>query len=219
MCDLTPWRSHSDVRARGYVRVPSVPSSVLKKCQEVLKKNAVAKHYQSRCSGANAFTCIDCFKTFDRQTIIGHTSCTTEEDKWHGQYAKSRRQQNRSSPGSQADQCERSAKKQKTGNDTSGARSNDNKVSVNSQKQKGDVLQWQGDWTSTVEHILKNQPKQSMAWKPLADKAVDLYLASKKNKVQKGTVEIKEMLVNTCLAAIPEKLVNDKDEFVRLSRA
>lgn len=71
---------HRDAE-KGPSRISAIMVSfTCEQCQEVLKKNAVAKHYQGRCRGAASFTCIDCFKTFDRQSIVAHTSCTTGEN-------------------------------------------------------------------------------------------------------------------------------------------
>ncbi|PFH35906.1 LYAR-type C2HC zinc finger protein [Besnoitia besnoiti] len=196
-------------------------SFTCEQCQEVLKKNAVAKHYQGRCRGANAFTCIDCYKTFDRQTIVGHTSCTTEEDKWHGQYAKSRKRHGGAPQAPHAGQRESAQKKQKVAADGNGVgrQQKDKAAPLGAMEVNGSAAQWQGNWKSTVEHILTNQPGHSMAWKPLADKAVDLYLSANKQKGGKGHLEDVEALINECLAAVPEDFVNDKDEFVRLVSA
>merc|ERR1712079_765684 len=48
----------------------------------------VEKHYM-RCRG-EYFTCIDCGKSF-AEDYAQHTSCVQEDDKYHGQWAKSRK--------------------------------------------------------------------------------------------------------------------------------
>ncbi|PHJ21371.1 lyar-type c2hc zinc finger protein [Cystoisospora suis] len=201
-------------------------SFTCEQCQEVLKKNAVAKHYQGRCRGAALFTCIDCFKTFDRQSILGHTSCTTEEDKWHGQYAKSRRNQ-RNGPHFSEDKGAAPAsgpptKKQKRCKRPSVQLEHGASFKSDTSEKAGPVskeatLQWQGDWESTVRHILSVRPGGRMAWRPLAEKAVELYLGS--TTALKADSKDKETLVNRCLAEVPQDFVNKDDEFVRLCGA
>ncbi len=38
------------------------------------------------------FTCVDCNKTFTNDTVHAHTSCVTEEQRWHGKFAKNKNQ-------------------------------------------------------------------------------------------------------------------------------
>ncbi|CAD7972064.1 unnamed protein product [Amoebophrya sp. A120] len=52
-------------------------------CQETLKKPAVKKHLQTRCWGAS-MTCVDCFVCFTGDSWEKHTSCISEEKKFHG---------------------------------------------------------------------------------------------------------------------------------------
>eukprot|EP00124_Ichthyophonus_hoferi_P004045 Ihof_evm5s402 gene=Ihof_evmTU5s402 len=50
-------------------------------CSESLKKNKVDSHYACR----NAtLSCIDCNKTFTKQTYAAHTSCVTEAERYQG---------------------------------------------------------------------------------------------------------------------------------------
>lgn len=64
------------------------------KCQWTGKKKQVNTHYY-RCGG-EFFICIDCGKSF-ASDYEQHTSCISEEDKYHGQWSKSKtKQKNRS---------------------------------------------------------------------------------------------------------------------------
>jgi hypothetical protein len=51
-------------------------------CIQVLKKKQIENHYKFQCKSANSFCCLTCYKMFDRQTIIAHTSCITEQEKY-----------------------------------------------------------------------------------------------------------------------------------------
>jgi hypothetical protein len=51
-------------------------------CNETLKKKQVLTHYSYQCRSAHSFSCLTCFKHFDRNTIVPHTSCITEEEKY-----------------------------------------------------------------------------------------------------------------------------------------
>ena len=51
-------------------------------CLETLKKKQVENHYLHQCKNAHLFTCITCHKSFDRETIKGHTSCISEDEKY-----------------------------------------------------------------------------------------------------------------------------------------
>jgi hypothetical protein len=53
------------------------------KCIATLKKKQVENHYLHECKNAQYFRCITCQKLFDRETIKAHTSCITEEEKYH----------------------------------------------------------------------------------------------------------------------------------------
>ena len=52
------------------------------KCIATLKKKQVEYHYLHDCKNAQYFRCITCHQVFDRETIKGHTSCITEEEKY-----------------------------------------------------------------------------------------------------------------------------------------
>ena len=51
-------------------------------CLEILKKKQVENHYLHQCKNAHYFTCITCHISFDRETIKGHTSCISEDEKY-----------------------------------------------------------------------------------------------------------------------------------------
>jgi cell growth-regulating nucleolar protein len=51
-------------------------------CQDTVKKPKVPQHMQ-RCRGCWSLSCIDCGVSFDKQSIGSHTSCVTEEEKYH----------------------------------------------------------------------------------------------------------------------------------------
>ena len=51
-------------------------------CIATLKKKQVETHYLTQCKNAHEFRCLTCQKIFDRDTIKGHTSCITEEEKY-----------------------------------------------------------------------------------------------------------------------------------------
>ena len=53
------------------------------KCIATLKKKQVENHYLHECKNAQYFRCITCQQLFDRETIKAHTSCITEEEKYH----------------------------------------------------------------------------------------------------------------------------------------
>lgn len=49
-------------------------------CQDVVTKPKVNRHL-IRCRGAT-LSCLDCLKTFNEQTVTGHTSCISEAEKY-----------------------------------------------------------------------------------------------------------------------------------------
>jgi cell growth-regulating nucleolar protein len=51
-------------------------------CVETLKKKQVETHFQFRCRNAYSFSCLTCWKVFDRETIKEHTSCVSEDQKY-----------------------------------------------------------------------------------------------------------------------------------------
>lgn len=51
-------------------------------CGETLKKKQVLVHYKSVCRQAHSFSCLSCHQRFDRETIVNHTSCISEEEKY-----------------------------------------------------------------------------------------------------------------------------------------
>ena len=51
-------------------------------CNETLKKKQVLGHYSSVCRRAHLFSCLTCFQRFDRDSIVAHTSCVSEEEKY-----------------------------------------------------------------------------------------------------------------------------------------
>ncbi|KAI1121895.1 hypothetical protein F5Y10DRAFT_91834 [Nemania abortiva] len=59
-------------------------------CGDVLTKKKLDPH-RNRCRGAT-FTCIDCMVHFPGTTYRSHTSCMTEEQKYHGPLYKPKRQ-------------------------------------------------------------------------------------------------------------------------------
>jgi hypothetical protein len=63
-----------------------MPVFVCGKCDETLRKPQIKKHV-FKCRNSN-YTCIDCSKVFSEAAVKDHTSCITEAEKYHGQYAK-----------------------------------------------------------------------------------------------------------------------------------
>jgi hypothetical protein len=51
-------------------------------CITTLKKKQIEKHYSFECRGAHIFSCLTCWKNFDRSTIKDHISCVTEQEKY-----------------------------------------------------------------------------------------------------------------------------------------
>lgn len=51
-------------------------------CYDTLKKKQVKNHYSFQCRNADLFCCLTCQKAFNRETIIAHTSCITEDEKY-----------------------------------------------------------------------------------------------------------------------------------------
>lgn len=51
-------------------------------CIQTLKKKQVERHYMFECRSAQIFSCLTCFKNFDRDTIKAHISCVTEQEKY-----------------------------------------------------------------------------------------------------------------------------------------
>lgn len=51
-------------------------------CHETLKKKQVQTHYLSVCRSAHVFNCLTCFQRFDRESIVPHTSCVSEQEKY-----------------------------------------------------------------------------------------------------------------------------------------
>jgi len=63
-----------------------MPSFVCASCEKAVTKPKIKNHLLS-CRGAT-FTCIDCTKHFQDDSVHQHTSCVTEVDKYHGKFAK-----------------------------------------------------------------------------------------------------------------------------------
>ncbi|ORZ32104.1 hypothetical protein BCR44DRAFT_24160 [Catenaria anguillulae PL171] len=55
-------------------------------CQEIIKKPKAEMHVR-RCHPAS-LSCVDCYKTFTGTAFKAHTSCITEEQKFHGKLYK-----------------------------------------------------------------------------------------------------------------------------------
>ena len=51
-------------------------------CIKVLKKKQIENHYRFECKGAHSFCCLTCYKCFDRESIVAHTACITEQEKY-----------------------------------------------------------------------------------------------------------------------------------------
>lgn len=51
-------------------------------CGETLKKKQVLIHYKSVCRQTHSFSCLSCHKHFDRESIVNHTTCISEEEKY-----------------------------------------------------------------------------------------------------------------------------------------
>lgn len=51
-------------------------------CISTLKKKQIQTHYQFQCRSANSFSCLTCHQRFDRDSIVAHTSCISEEEKY-----------------------------------------------------------------------------------------------------------------------------------------
>merc|ERR1712032_92163 len=49
-------------------------------CVRTLKKKQIEKHYQYECRHAHAFECLSCWGVFDRDSVKGHISCTSEKE-------------------------------------------------------------------------------------------------------------------------------------------
>jgi len=49
-------------------------------CIQTLKKKQIERHFQFECRNTNGFECLTCWKTFDRKSVKGHISCTSEEE-------------------------------------------------------------------------------------------------------------------------------------------
>ena len=52
-------------------------------CGETIKKKQIKPHYSFQCKSAHSFSCLTCYKHFDRESIVEHTSCITEEEKYN----------------------------------------------------------------------------------------------------------------------------------------
>lgn len=51
-------------------------------CIKTLKKKQVEPHYMYECRNSHNFCCLTCYQNFDRDTVKGHISCVTEEEKY-----------------------------------------------------------------------------------------------------------------------------------------
>lgn len=51
-------------------------------CIQTLKKKQVERHYSAECRQSHKFSCLTCYQIFDRATIVSHTSCISEEEKY-----------------------------------------------------------------------------------------------------------------------------------------
>ncbi|KAG5497340.1 hypothetical protein JIQ42_03826 [Leishmania sp. Namibia] len=69
-------------------------------CQDVVKKPKVQSH--ANACGGETFTCVDCMHVFDLDTVKGHTSCVTEEEKYQGKWKQKLRDGNRSARAAEA---------------------------------------------------------------------------------------------------------------------
>jgi len=50
-------------------------------CVQMLKKKQIEPHFY-QCKNSQHFSCLDCYKKFDRVTVKAHTSCITEVEKY-----------------------------------------------------------------------------------------------------------------------------------------
>jgi hypothetical protein len=51
-------------------------------CIRTLKKKQVERHFQFECRNSHNFTCLTCWSIFDRDSVKGHISCITEQEKY-----------------------------------------------------------------------------------------------------------------------------------------
>jgi hypothetical protein len=51
-------------------------------CVGTLKKKQLERHYLFECRSATTFSCLTCFKIFDRATVKDHISCISEQEKY-----------------------------------------------------------------------------------------------------------------------------------------
>lgn len=49
-------------------------------CISTLKKKQIERHYQFECRKSQAFECLTCWGVFDRESVKGHISCTSEKE-------------------------------------------------------------------------------------------------------------------------------------------
>lgn len=81
--------------------IRSMVSFICDNCQATIKKPKVIQHFQSCYTGS--VSCIDCSESFDSKTVMQHTQCISEAQKYQGKlYNGNKKQKTENKPTSQA---------------------------------------------------------------------------------------------------------------------
>eukprot|EP00033_Pygsuia_biforma_P000362 GCRY01000435.1.p1 GENE.GCRY01000435.1~~GCRY01000435.1.p1 ORF type:complete len:200 (+),score=40.24 GCRY01000435.1:136-735(+) len=71
-------------------------SFVCDECGATVKKPKAVNHMRSCRS---TVSCIDCYQTFDQRSVVGHTSCISEAEKYQGKLYRGPKKQNNQTTG------------------------------------------------------------------------------------------------------------------------
>ncbi|KAF8819835.1 LYAR-type C2HC zinc finger protein [Cardiosporidium cionae] len=180
-------------------------------CQDVLKKRAIESHcLHGQCRNAWNFTCIDCNCVFEGYAYVEHTSCISEEDKYKGPYSRSKRAKSEKSSATSVSILKDSVVDKNT---------QCAKMEINNKEMQDAYIansgtgdnSWDDCWLNLIDEALRAQGNHSLRYSKLSRVVVSAYLSSNPScKISK------EILLNRCLACIPDDYLSITDSFVRL---
>ncbi|KAL8275480.1 hypothetical protein Esti_000431 [Eimeria stiedai] len=170
---------------------------------------------------------------FDRHSMKAHTQCLTEEQKFHGQFAKrpkkqhqqnqqQQKQQHGSPEGKQQKQQQQKQQQSNKVKDFSTAAAKRKIYATGDQQQQQEQQQAKRKrhkegaawcWRAAATALLEKQPQKRMHWKRLSLAVVKQY----KETVGPSEASFKA-LRQQCLAAIPLSFTSDASPFISLPR-
>ncbi|EAR92250.1 LYAR-type C2HC zinc finger protein (macronuclear) [Tetrahymena thermophila SB210] len=164
-------------------------------CDQTLKKKQLDKHV-FQCRRPAKFICIDCQNTFVGDEYKQHTQCMTEQEKYHGPYAKqNKNKQNQQQQQQQKQQQQKQAEAQK-----------DTKVTA-AEEQKEEQAQKKQDKAEKTQAVQENEQEEEeqtksnwKGWKKTIRKVIK-QKANKQIKLRK----LKELVCKKYQECHPEE--------------